>query len=210
MAINDWNHSESDERDRELNAALAKYAAVQPREGLESRVLANLHTQQTQPSFAWWRWAWVATMTVALIVAALLWKSEMPRRRATVDPAPAATRLEDSTQFETKQRERSSPPDQPAPIRSTATPKTIASSRRSTSPVRANPRLDVFPSPQPLSTEELALARYVQQFPQEAVMVARMQEEYRQKTRERMREAGFEVPAESDSDPGSDKKESSN
>ena len=41
------------------------------------------------------------------------------------------------------------------------------------------PRLDQFPSPRPLSEQEQMLARYVREFPQEAVLVARAQTERR-------------------------------
>ena len=37
-----------DEFDRMLDAALAKYAAVEPRTGLEERVLANLRAEQAR------------------------------------------------------------------------------------------------------------------------------------------------------------------
>jgi hypothetical protein len=40
----------------------------------------------------------------------------------------------------------------------------------------ADPKLDVFPSPRPLSEEELALARYVRNFPSDAKLVAQAQE----------------------------------
>jgi hypothetical protein len=41
----------------------------------------------------------------------------------------------------------------------------------------AQPKLDHFPSPRPLSQEELLLVRYAQEFPQEAVMMAKAQAE---------------------------------
>ena len=40
----------------------------------------------------------------------------------------------------------------------------------------ADPKLDVFPSPRPLSEEELALVRYVRNFPSDAKRVAQAQE----------------------------------
>jgi hypothetical protein len=41
--------------------------------------------------------------------------------------------------------------------------------------VASAPRLEQFPSPEPLSEQEEFLARYVEQFPHEAVLVARAQ-----------------------------------
>ena len=40
------------------------------------------------------------------------------------------------------------------------------------------PKLDQFPSPEPLSKEELAMARYVKKFPQDAATIASAQEEF--------------------------------
>ena len=37
------------------------------------------------------------------------------------------------------------------------------------------PRLDQFPSPRPLSEQEILLARFVEQFPREAAMIATAQ-----------------------------------
>jgi hypothetical protein len=41
----------------------------------------------------------------------------------------------------------------------------------------ANPKLDVFPSPRPLSEQERILESYVNQFRQEAVLIARARSE---------------------------------
>ena len=46
----DWQAAERDPLDRDLDAALAKYAAVEPRAGLEDRVLANLRAERGQRS----------------------------------------------------------------------------------------------------------------------------------------------------------------
>ena len=59
-----------DALDRELNSALAKYATVEPRLGLEDRVLANLraereHVAERSPS----RWS---IMPIALAIVAVI------------------------------------------------------------------------------------------------------------------------------------------
>jgi len=51
----------------------------------------------------------------------------------------------------------------------------------------AAPKLDQFPSPRPLSEQELALARYVNEFPQEAMLIARAQEEYEKEIQREMK-----------------------
>ena len=46
-----------DEVDRMLDAALKQYASVEPREGLEDRLLAQLRSESlNSPSRTWWRW----------------------------------------------------------------------------------------------------------------------------------------------------------
>jgi hypothetical protein len=40
--------------------------------------------------------------------------------------------------------------------------------------------LDHFPSPRPLSREEVLLARYAQHFPKEAVLIAQQQDKFQQ------------------------------
>jgi len=44
--------------------------------------------------------------------------------------------------------------------------------------VAAYPKLDQFPSPQPLTAEQIALAEYAKNFPKEARLVAQAQEEF--------------------------------
>src|ERR1035438_2379526 len=81
--MTDQNHeqahvqdSQNDELDRALNAALTKYSSVDPRAGLEERILANLWSQPTAPSRAWWRWGLAGALAVMVIVAmAVAWRS---------------------------------------------------------------------------------------------------------------------------------------
>jgi hypothetical protein len=59
----------------------------------------------------------------------------------------------------------------------------------------ASPKLDQFPSRQPLSAEELALARYVQSFPREATLIAHAQEEFELEIQKEMNNAGSQTQA---------------
>ncbi len=52
--------------------------------------------------------------------------------------------------------------------------------------VQRTPRLNQFPNPQPLTPEEVALARYVAQFPAEATLIAQAQEEYAKESEQKM------------------------
>jgi hypothetical protein len=183
--MTDQNHekphvedSQNDELDRALDAALTKYSSVEPRAGLEARILANLRVQPTAPSHAWWRLGLAGALAAMVIVAmAVAWKlgrtthsqlashptnTEQIRRPADQPEATASERLHGNT-----------------PTRATHRGGAIAvrrSAPRARAVAEADPRLDVFPSPRPLSEEELALARYVRNFPSDAKLVAQAQE----------------------------------
>jgi hypothetical protein len=183
--MTDQNHeqahvqdSQNDELDRALDAALTKYSSVDPRAGLEERILADLRAQPTASSHAWWRWGLAGALAVMVIVAmAVAWRSgrtphsqlashptntEQIRRPANPPEATASERLLGNT-----------------PTRATHRGGAIAvrrSAPRARAIAEADPKLDVFPSPRPLSDEELALARYVRNFPSDAKLVAQAQE----------------------------------
>lgn len=157
--------------DRALDVALAKYAAVEPRAGLEDRILANLRAKQTQAApRSWWRWGLAGALAALVVVAvAVAWRSSraappVARRPPVEAPAP-------------KQPE----PQIAAGNHGTTThPRrrnAVASHSTHSATVAAVPKLDVFPSPQPLTEQEKLLASYVDQFNDEAVVVARVRTE---------------------------------
>ncbi len=150
--------------DEQLNAALKEYGAIEPRPGLENRILANLRGASKQEAARTWRW-WPVLAAVAsmlLIGTAILLKtrphspaSELATGIRSV--APAAT---------------------PEPKASGNQGRVLTASRPhplETQVVAFAPRLEQFPSPEPLSEQEEFLARYVEQFPHEAALVARAQ-----------------------------------
>jgi hypothetical protein len=176
--------------DRELSGALAKYASAEPRVGLEERVLANLQAELAKaPTHAWWRWSTAAAVAaaVAIVLIALAWRSNGPSRPAIANhPSPAqgenAAGIQVVTVTNDSERRASLQDSKPAR-------RQTAHSARQTVAV-APPRLDQFPSPQPLNEQEKILARYVAQFPEHAVLVARARTEaLRQDREDEMREA---------------------
>jgi hypothetical protein len=156
--------------DRALDVALAKYAAVEPRAGLEDRILANLRAQQTQaaPRF-WWRWGLTGALAALLVVGATIaWRSSRPAPPVAHRPpveAPAPTRRE--TQVTTGNHGATVHPHR----------RNVLASRSIHATVAVVPKLDVFPSPQPLTEQEKLLASYVDKFNDEAVIVARVRTE---------------------------------
>jgi hypothetical protein len=169
--------SENDTLDRALDAALAKYAAAGPRPGIEERILANLHAESKHsPQSTWRNWNVVWSVAVGIaamvaVVAALMLRTHtMPAREITIHPVTQTPSVKQpgSQIAEANHALTFSP----APASHSA--KELPHSKAVT---QASPKLAQFPSPQPQSKEERLLIRYVQKFPEVAVMIARAQTE---------------------------------
>jgi hypothetical protein len=154
--------------DRLLHEALAPQE-IEPRAGLEQRILANLRAQpEPRP---WWRWMWVPAVAAVLIALAVgLRMSSNPQQ---VRPAVA---IEHQPTPPTPMKQ----PVPPAPVvaaerksaRDVARPRKMIAAA-ATKP--ALPRQDVFPSPVPLTPEETMLLTLLRRNPSQAVLVAREQ-----------------------------------
>jgi hypothetical protein len=174
-----------DELDRILDTALARYASVEPREGLEQRVLANLRAEPPIPERAWWRWGVVAAVAAAIVITvALASRSSRPSHPAMANHPSATTNAPNEGPQIVSNREENGVrvhPQARGPAGKTTRP-------RAPMPVMlaAQPKLDQFPSLQPLSEQEQVLARYVSQFPQEAALIARAQEDYEKEMKQKM------------------------
>jgi hypothetical protein len=180
MTEENENWRSRDELDSTLDVALAKYAAAQPRVGLEERILANLRTVETRAGDGvWWNWGIATALAFVLIVAAALaWRRSMHPPIVKQTPVPTSPV---STEAKHHERNPGISPEK-------------AMRRKARHPmehgvVAAKPKLDVFPSPLPLSEQEKILAIYVAQYPQHAALVAearmdalRQQEEERRRT----------------------------
>jgi hypothetical protein len=174
--MTDFNYKSSGKRDREgnelddlLDRSLAQYAAVEPRVGMEDRILANLRAEREEiPHRSWWQWSWAIASAVVIVGALLAWISTRPSRLQVVNHPVAA------------QQSLIKPAPQIAlnkvgPKLKHASGVTLGRPlNRATA--EEDPKLDVFPSPRPPSEEELALAQYVRNFPSEAQQVAQAQE----------------------------------
>jgi len=71
----------------ELDAGLARYAAVEPRPGLDERILTNLRAQKVHAAtHGWWKWKWTALATLAailLVALTLFWSGERRQNNVT-------------------------------------------------------------------------------------------------------------------------------
>lgn len=194
--LDDWPKDawprEEDGLDHELNAALAKYSTVEPRAGLEGRILANLQSECARvPRPAWWRWS-LAGAVAAIVLAALVLGLRPGK------PAHPAIATQDPTTTQAPRKPATQ--DMSNVASNTVQPRATDAARRVSAHrshpavlASAPPKLDQFPSPQPPSPEELALRKYVSEFPQEATLIARAQEEYEEEILHKMQDASFET-----------------
>ena len=185
--MNEFENPSRTPLDDQLDASLAKYAAVEPRTGLEERILANLKSwERASAPVAWWRWAG-ALAAALLVTMSVLWIEKH-------NPQPIVRRPTGSQeQISRPVVANRTPAIQARPV-ATVTARR-AGKHPSSQPAlaAAEPKLDRFPSPQPLTEEELALVRYVQSFPKEATLIAQAQEEFALQTQKEMNDAGSQT-----------------
>lgn len=158
---------EDDFLERTLNAAIAKYAAIEPRAGLEDRILTNLLSQVDQPAVSWLRpIAWesiaVALLAIGMVAAISILLPSVHRQPIVEVQHPPAVRRHADVPIDTQ------PTAKPAPLAK-------ETMRKQFHPVAASiaaPHMETFPSPQPLSQQERILERYVNNYPADAALVA--------------------------------------
>jgi hypothetical protein len=156
----------ADELDRLLDAALPQYAAVQPREGLENRILGRLRSSEPERTrHARWRWFTAAAAVGALAVIITIASRPHARPQPSVAQHPSIT---------------PALPDVAAtsqPKKAVQRPKRRLLAEADTQVAKAQPKLDQFPSPQPLSEQEKLLASYVAVYPKQAALLAKLRTE---------------------------------
>jgi hypothetical protein len=154
-----------DDIDRELGTVLASYSKVEPRPGLEKRVMAHLRAKRDRAPVRFWRrWPFVSLALVVVVLAiSVRWRSSKPARYEMAGPAKFGNVLPHVV--------LSSPVSPQSPT------KRLARSKPRRQGVANLPKLETFPSPQPLSEQEKVLADYVARFREEAVLIARVNSE---------------------------------
>jgi|KBSMisStaDraftv2_1062788.scaffolds.fasta_scaffold00117_3 hypothetical protein len=156
-----------------LDAGLKHYAAVEPRAGLENRVLATIRTEHARPyRLGEWRLRFV--LAVVVVTGALLFlKQRAPKGASHPGDEDSASSVQIEIQGQMQPAESK---HQAGNFPGASTLRTHPAPRNFRSRIEASvtePRLEQFPSPQPLTEQEEMLARYVRDRRQEALMVAR-------------------------------------
>jgi hypothetical protein len=167
-----------DQFDQWLDGALRQYGNVEPRVGLEGRVLARLAAGQISRTRG--RWIWALTVVSAGVLVSSMWFGY----RSEINPRNEAS-------------ER--PPREIAVLPTTAPPIERKASRHERFPPRLThqssrgrlarePKLQQFPSPRPISKQEMMLVEYVERYPQEAILIAKEQDEFQKRVAQAERE----------------------
>jgi hypothetical protein len=171
-AEENWRERASDSLDRELDAALAKYAAVEPRAGLEERVVANLRAERARVRLqAWWRCSAMAALAAVVVVAvALASRSGWPTHPVVTNhhSVPTQAPKQPAAQVASNGDGNRVRPLPPGTVRNRTAPRPHPPVA-----VASQPKLALFPSPAPLSEQEKILKNYVAKYPQQAVLIAR-------------------------------------
>src|SRR5271155_255029 len=163
-----WRDLQNDKLDRELDAALARFGAVEPRPGLDERILATLRAERERSTErSWWRWPAVAALVVMIALSvSLAWRSANSAKNTAAHTAVAAQSARHSpTQVANNRgglvRPHAASGRQLKPHSVSSPAKVLASP----------PKLEQFPSPQPLSEQEKLLSAYVSEHRKQAALV---------------------------------------
>ena len=198
MNTDPTNPTHSNDKAREvdqwLESALHQYGQAEPRPGLENRVLASLRIEREQSERTrvawrrrWWLPLWSVTAVVLAVVAVWVWQSGREARPQTTAKKSAMTQRETAQAGPIKPAAVDRSSVKAAPVRTIGT-RTLAKGIESHLAVEAKkhreiplasnqtlaatPKLDQFPSPQPLSEQEQILMSYVAKYPATAALVA--------------------------------------
>lgn len=167
MKFDDQDHR----LDQLLDIGLRKYADIEPRPGLEGRIVANLRAEQTRAFGPRWL-PRVVAVAASLLIAATTWMALRTNTRKSVvaeDPAKTTARLPAAkvparpersanvSSIVTRPRQRSLP---------------LKTRLREDVAAKATAKLEQFPSMRPLSPQEKMLLSYVRQTPREDLLYA--------------------------------------
>ena len=178
---------ERDELDLLIDSALADYA--EPRAGLEQRIVARVHAGSSTSTTGWrWAlWALACTLAIACVISIAI-----PRERRS---PPASTATATTPVHVAPSPRQTKEPQPQVRLRQQPAERLVsrAGSHRRNEQVEApsQPKLDLFPAPQPLSSQERALIALVTRAPAEA---ARLGLENREQADAPLQISQIEVP----------------
>src|SRR5713226_790174 len=150
-----------------LERKLRKYGTAEPRSGLESRVLANLAVKAKRSGVrSAWPWLLAGASAAALFISIWLGVVHLGSRKSQNITNPVISRAQGHHPSQTA-------PSTPTERQVTRRQPIKRAHAIAVAELASEPRLNQFPSPRPLSEQELLFANYAERFPQEAVLIAR-------------------------------------
>lgn len=161
---------DKDRLDEWLDGALRKYGDIEPRAGIEGRILASLVVEKERISRSWTRSFVLASACAVAVIAIVLLSSVPHDRRQTLVKPPS----ERTTVAVVRQRAGQQPAATHAPRKAAVKDRTLRART-------LEPKRDTFPSSRALSEQEQLLSRYVKEYPQEAGLIANKQAAEQQK-----------------------------
>lgn len=184
--------------EREMDAALSRYAAVEPRDGLEQRVLANLREQPPVATrFSWARWV-AAGFAAASLAALLILIGERHATVVNVKPVIVQDESAKASGFPYGATASTNSSIESAQVQSQRRLTTVSARRpRNKQVAQANaeptPKLAQFPAPEPLTEQEKLLIQFVQYDPAGAALFAEVRAKELQRSSDEMQPPGNET-----------------
>jgi len=171
---------DKDRMDDFLSQALKSYSAVEPRIGLETRVLVRLQAEQEKsPKWNWWWFVAAATAAAAFGIAVfvVVQPARTPLVSIPFEAMKHSLPTKDTTPPAVAHDEPKVKPSSASRLAPSGNNQQRGGeeSREVEQRQEALPKLDQFPSPRLLSEEERRLASYVADYRDHALLVARAQ-----------------------------------
>jgi len=167
----DLNDSKNNDRklDEMLDAMLSAYSSVEPRPGLETRILANLKEQSAQRTSRW-SLGWILIGGIATAAAVILLMTYFRRPQPLPVDQQMASRPSQKETGTPKTRQEASLP--PAVTKRSTRRRVIQVAKAAQPPAEhlAAVRQEVFPSRSPLSEQEKLLLRYLSRTPRQELI----------------------------------------
>lgn len=146
-----------DELDRLLDSALVTYADPGPDAGLENRILSRIAAEASpSPRRRWLAWAIAVPVLAALLFFAVV---SGTRKSHAPAPAPPQAHVTLSPSIPASQVS-SSPLARPAPLRRVKNSSREQRRAKLTARSAPLPKLEMYPTPRPLSPQEEALVNF--------------------------------------------------
>lgn len=156
------DHDERNEAHLEqaLDALLASYSRVEPRPGLETRVLASVRAEAEKKQPYSWPLAWLCGATLTGALAMMFVMDDVHNYVTPEPPAPVASR------WKLPPLETASPAAHNVAARNHRPPRHVSAAPT----LVADVRQQVFPTPVPLSQQERLVYRYLANTPKEELV----------------------------------------